>query len=213
MEQKSIKFDLTASAPDGRSLETREAKSERVNDLVNPKCKCTRRRPKISSLLTANVESEGCHLLEEVESISLYSSVFALPKVMFSSAFHFYCFRFLPLPSPASAYLHRSACLRAFVAFTCCRSERRVVNLTRTSVSCALSLALRQAHFRDFGSSDAKLIMKATLRCQKNQFVIACFCFRIKKLLEKTFLSFFSASHEHFIGNGNAGGRRWSGRG
>ena len=97
-----------------------------------------------------------------------------------------------PSPSPASAHLHRSACLRAFVAFTCCRSGRRVVNLTLTSVSCALSLALRQAHFRDFGSSDAKLIMKATLRCQKNQFVIACFCFRIKKLLEKTFLSFFS---------------------
>ena len=60
-EQKSIKFDLTAATPDGRSLETREAKSERVNGLVNPRCKCTRRRPKISSLLTTNVVSEVCY--------------------------------------------------------------------------------------------------------------------------------------------------------
>ena len=43
------------------------------------------------------------------ERISFYSLVCALPKVMFSSAFHFYCFR-LPPPSLASAHLHRSAC-------------------------------------------------------------------------------------------------------
>ena len=105
VEQKSIKFDLTAAAPDGRSLETREAKSERVNGLVNPRCKCTRRRPKISSLLTANVVSEGCY--GRTNLILLLSLCPSKGHVFLRISL-----LLLPLPSPslASAHLHRSAC-------------------------------------------------------------------------------------------------------